>query len=48
MKIGHFLKTHENKQPRTLEGVYESQIKRTFFGQKFYAGIIHLMTQSLL
>ena len=46
MKISHFLKTHENKQPRMIDTLYESQIKRTFFGQKFYAAFIHLMLQS--
>lgn len=46
MKIDHFLKTHENKQPRMIDTLYESQIKRTIFGQKFYARFIHLMPQS--
>jgi hypothetical protein len=48
MKIDHFLKTHENKQPRVIGTLYESQIKWTFFGQKIYTAIIHLMLQSLL
>lgn len=46
MKIVHFLKTHENKQPRALDTFSESQIKRTFFGQKFYTPFIHLNPQS--
>lgn len=46
MKIDHFLKTHENKQPRRITALYESRIKRTFFGQKFYTAIIHLNPQS--
>ena len=46
MKIDHFLKTHENKQPRMIDALYESQIKPTIFGQNFYAGFIHLMLQN--
>ena len=46
MKIEHFLKTHENKQPRMIDTLSESQIKRTFFGQKFYTPFIHLNLQS--
>lgn len=46
MKIDHFLKTHENKQPRAIDTLYENRIKRTFFGQKFYTPFIHLNPQS--